>query len=61
MVIKKNKELNCLIFKEKMDGWLDFVVSLRRGMTHTYDIVERPMAWNYVYDFARGLISRTAF
>lgn len=47
------------------DEWLDFVVSSRRGITHTYDIVEGPMAddtiWNYVDDFARGLISRTAF
>ncbi len=39
--------------------------SSRRGITHTYDIVEGPMAddtiWNYVDDFARGLITRTAF
>lgn len=64
-VYKENKKLNCLIFKEMTDEWLDFVVSSRRGMTHTYDIVEGPMAddtiWNYVDDFAHGLISRTAF
>ena len=64
-VYKENKKLNCLIFKEMTDEWLDFVVSSRRGMTHTYDIVEGPMAddtiWNYVDDFARGLITRTAF
>lgn len=64
-VYKENKKLNCLIFKEMTDEWLDFVVSSRRGMTHTYDIVEGPMAddtiWNYVDDFAQGLISRTAF
>ena len=61
----ENKNLNCLIFKEMSDEWLDFVVSSRQGIKHEYDIVEGPMAddtiWNYVDDFARGLISRTAF
>lgn len=61
----ENKNLNCLIFKEMSDEWLDFVVSSRQGIRHDYDIVEGSMAddtiWNYVDDFARGLISRTAF
>lgn len=61
----ENENLNCLIFKEMSDEWLDFVVSSRQGIRHEYDIVEGPMAddtiWNYVDDFARGLISRTAF
>lgn len=61
----ENKNLNCLIFKEMSDEWIDFVVSSRQGIKHEYDIVEGPMAddtiWNYVDDFARGLISRTAF
>lgn len=61
----ENKNLNCLIFKEMSDEWLDFVVSSRQGIRHEYDIVEGPMAddtiWNYVDDFSRGLISRTAF
>lgn len=61
----ENKNLNCLIFKEMSDEWLDFVVSSRQGIRHDYDIVEGPMAddtiWNYVDDFARGLISRIAF
>lgn len=61
----ENKNINCLIFKEMSDEWLDFVVSSRQGERHDYDIVEGPMAddtiWNYVDDFARGLISRTAF
>lgn len=61
----ENENLNCLIFKEMSDEWLDFVVSSRQGERHDYDIVEGPMAddtiWNYVDDFARGLISRTAF
>ena len=61
----ENKNLNCLIFKEMSNEWLDFVVSSRQGERHEYDIVEGPMAdetiWNYVDDFSRGLISRTAF
>ena len=61
----ENKNLNCLIFKEMSDEWLDFVVSSRQGERHDYDIVEGPMAddtiWNYVDDFTRGFISRTAF
>jgi len=61
----ENKNLNCLIFKEMSDKWLDFVVSSRQGERHDYDIVEGPMVddtiWNYVDDFARGMISRTAF
>lgn len=61
----ENKNLNCLIFKEMSDEWLDFVVSSRQGISHDYDIVEGPMAddtiWNYVDDFTRGFISRTAF
>ena len=57
----ENLDLNCKVFERMSDGWLDFVVLSRRGMTHAYDIVERLMAWNYVYDFARGLISRTVF
>lgn len=61
----ENKNLNCLIFKEMSDEWLDFVVSSRQGIRHEYDIVEGPMAddtiWNYVDDFTCELISRTAF
>lgn len=61
----ENENLNCLIFKEMSDEWLDFVVSSRQGERHDYDIVEGPMAddtiWNYVDDFARGMISRAAF
>ena len=40
----ENKNLNCLIFKEMSDEWLDFVVSSRQGIRHEYDIVEGPMA-----------------
>jgi hypothetical protein len=47
------------------EEWLDFVVACRNGTSHEYDIVEGPMAddqiWNYVEDYVKGLISRTAF
>lgn len=47
------------------DAWLDFVVNCRLGINHDYDIVEGPMVddtiYNYVNDFIRGDISRTAF
>ena len=60
-----NKSLNILVFDEMTDEWLDFVVACRQGIKHDYDMVEGPMAddtiWNYVDDFTRGEISRTAF
>ena len=32
--------LNYLVFEEMTKEWLDFIVSCRRGISHTYDIVE---------------------
>ena len=62
---QENKNLNILIFDEMTDEWINFVVDCRRGIKHNYDIVEGPMAddtiWNYVDDFASGIISKTAF
>jgi hypothetical protein len=47
------------------DEWLDFIAACRSGKTHSYDIVEGPMAndtiWNYVNDFIVGNISRKQF
>lgn len=40
----ENLDLNCKVFEQMSDEWLDFVVLSRRGITHTYDIVEGPMA-----------------
>ena len=61
----ENKSLNILVFDEMTDEWLDFVVACSQGIKHDYDMVEGPMAddtiWNYVDDFTRGEISRTAF
>ena len=58
-------DLKILKFPEMPDMWLDFVVDCRRGVEHTYDIVEGPMAddqiWNYVEGFIEGRIPRDAF
>ena len=44
---------------------LDFIAECRNGKTHTYDIVEGPMAndtvWNYVNDYLTGRINRKQF
>ena len=52
-------------FKDMTEEWLDFIVSCRRGISHTYDIVEGPMAddtiYNYIQNFMDGKISRAAF
>ncbi len=61
----EDKELKICSFPEMTEEWLDFIVACRRGMEHLYDVVEGPMAddqiWDYVEDFMRGEISRTAF
>lgn len=62
---RQNESLKILSFPEMTEEWLDFVVSCRRGIEHSYDIVEGPMAddqiWNFVEGFMSGRISRTAF
>jgi len=64
-IYTENKKLSICSFSEMTDAWLDFVVACRRGVEHTYDIVEGPMAddqiWDYVEDFVSGVISRAAF
>ena len=60
-----NESLNILKFPEISDEWLDFIAACRTGKSHTYDIVEGPMAddtiFNYVQAFVDGKISRAAF
>lgn len=60
-----NEKLNCLLFEEMTEKWLDFVVACRTGKSHQYDIVEGPMAddtiYNYVQNFIDERISRAAF
>lgn len=61
----ENPELKILRFPEMSDEWLDFIAKCRAGETHPYDIVERPMSddtiWDYVNGFTSGQISREAF
>lgn len=61
----EDPDLKMLIFDRMTEKWLDFVVNCRRGIEHTYDIVEGPMAddqiWDYVESFIAGEISREAF
>lgn len=60
-----NESLNILSFDKMTEKWLDFVVACRRGIEHSYDIVEGPMAddtiWDYIEDYIRGTITREAF
>ena len=62
---KKNENLRVKEFENMSEEWLQFVVDCRRGIEHTYDIVEGPMAddqiWNYVEDYISGDISKEAF
>lgn len=52
-------------FSEMTEEWLQFVVDCRRGIEHSFDIVEGPMAddqiWDYVEEYMAGNISKTAF
>ena len=61
----ENPKLKIKKFDKMSDEWLDFIAECRSGKLHDYDMVEGPMAddtiWNYVDDFARGLITRIAF
>lgn len=60
-----NNSLKILKFEHMTDEWLDFIAKCRSGETHSYDIVEGPMAddtvWNYVNDFLLGRINRKQF
>ena len=60
-----NPKLNYLDFPEMTEEWLDFIISCRQGKSHTYDIVEGPMAddtiYNYIQNYMDGKISRAAF
>ena len=61
----ENPQLNILRFSEMTDEWLDFIAKCRKGESHSYDIVEGPMAddtiWDFVYGFMSGKISRSVF
>ncbi len=57
--------LAILRFENMNDEWLDFIAACRSGKTHSYDIVEGPMAndtiWNYVNDYIAGNLKRSQF
>ena len=57
--------LKMLKFEKMTDEWLQFVVDCRRGLEHSYDIVEGPMAddtiWDYIEEYVEGSISKEAF
>jgi len=59
---EENPELNILKFETTTEDWLEFVVACRGGKSHSYDIVEGPMAddeiWDYVKDYLNGRISK---
>lgn len=60
-----NDKLQICDFPEMTEEWLQFIVDCRRGIEHSFDIVEGPMAddqiWDYVEDYMDGNISRKAF
>ena len=60
-----NDDLVVKKFPEMSEEWLDFIVACRSGKSHSYDVVEGPMAddtiFNYVQNFLDGKISREAF
>lgn len=62
---EQSSNLSVLKFDSMTDDWLDFIAKCRKGETHSYDIVEGPMAndtvWNYVNDFLTGRITRKQF
>ena len=64
-MFEEDNKLHILKFSEMTEDWLDFVVECRSGKSHSYDIVEGPMAddtiWDYIEDFVAGRISREAF
>ena len=62
---QSNTNLNIKHFEGMTEEWLQFVVDCRRGIRHTYDIVEGAMAddtiWDYIEDYMAGRISKSAF
>ena len=52
----KTDKLNILRFPRMSDEWLNFIASCRTGATHTYDIVEGPMANDTIYNYVQGFI-----
>lgn len=49
--LKNLEELKVKVFKDYSHEWLDFVVSCRSGATHSYDVVEGPIADDTIYEY----------
>ena len=60
-----DRNLAVCVFEDMTEEWLQFVEDCRRGIEHSFDIVEGPMAddqiWDYVEDYMEGNISKAAF
>lgn len=58
-------KLRVLKFEGCSVEWADFIAECRTGVSHTYDIVEGPMAddniWDYCKDYISGNISKEIF
>lgn len=63
--VRLNTQLKILEFKEMTEGWLDFIIACRHGISHDYDIVIGTMAndqiYNYIADYIDGIITRDQF
>ena len=53
----ENPELKILHFPKMNDEWLDFIARCRSGESHSYDIVEGPMADDTIWDFVNGFVA----
>ena len=64
-VFTPDPSLRVMTFDRMSEQWLDFIAGCRAGKSHSFDIVEGPMAndtiFNYVQNFIDGKISRDAF
>ncbi len=60
-----NPALKILRFESPDAQWAQFIAKCRAGETHSWDIVEGPMAddqiWNFAQDFVEGRISQETF
>ena len=54
-----NPALKYLKFEKMTDEWLDFIAAYRTGKSHTYDIVEGPMA-SSLFQYSTGTSTKTA-
>lgn len=45
------EELNVKVFKDYSHEWLNFVTACRNGATHSYDVVEGPIADDTIYEY----------